>query len=336
MLVARDSRNDEALVLPDCESEAMLDEVRELARAGILLCPACRALLWLRAGQKRCAHFAHRTLADCPQVHVSLPILECRRLLYRFFQERIQSGKLPGRVELEPAVTGLPNGTKVDLIVRRTQRPAVAIVLLEGGLKPEARDALKSTLATCGFIFRPVFLASTLKQSTDELFLLTTTQRAFKHHSVFGRRSHDEAGTDASLHFLDPANQRWTSLRGLFLRHLPQAYHAHSVRISTMNELLWSEGEAEWTHPDEPRLSGASEKSQSERSVVVQAGFQTTTTAVAEPVLDYAKVPEETPSWLTTGLLCLGCGQTTIVWQKADLGAGTCVCKSCFEKGVRH
>jgi hypothetical protein len=158
MLTAWDSRKDSILALPDCEEASELEGLRELVRAGIIVCPVCREKLWLRVGEKRCAHLAHRVLADCPHANVSVAIIETRRLLYRFFQERIQPGKLAGPIELEPTVPGLPDGTRVDLI------------LLDSGLKPDPRWALRSAVRQKGLIFRQ---RSSRRQTTPGCFWST-------------------------------------------------------------------------------------------------------------------------------------------------------------------
>lgn len=258
MLTAWDTEKECVLALPDYEEIAELAAMREWARAGRVVCPVCREKLLLRAGEKRCVHLAHRVLADCPHAHVSIPIIETRRLLYRFFQHRIQRGKLVGPIDLEPNVPGLPDGTRVDLILRRDARPPVAIVLLEAGLKPDPRWMLRSVVREQGFAFRPVFLSSTLKPKEDTagVFLLNPTQRDMTHKSLFGL-SEDDYGMRDALHFVDYERAQWTSLRGLHLDHPPQVYGTESVRHSPMSELLWSESQAEWTHPGEPRAKKA-------------------------------------------------------------------------------
>ena len=62
-------------------------------------------------------------------------------MICQFFRERIEIQKLTGPVELEPDVPGLPDGTYVDLILRRHPKQSVAVVILEKGLKPNSRVA---------------------------------------------------------------------------------------------------------------------------------------------------------------------------------------------------
>jgi hypothetical protein len=72
---------------------ARREELREQARRGALVCPRCRALLWLRAGDVLAAHFAHRELSDCPSANDPAAALAIRSLLFKFFEERVASGK---------------------------------------------------------------------------------------------------------------------------------------------------------------------------------------------------------------------------------------------------
>lgn len=333
MLTARDNRNDSILALPDFEGPAELEGLRELTRAGTIVCPGCREPLWLRAGEKRCAHFAHRVLANCPHTHVSMAILEARRLLYLFFQERIQRGKLVGPIELEPVVPALPDGVRVDLILRRGAKPSVAIVLLEAGLKPDVRWALRSSLQRHGFLLRPVFLSATLKQKKDaaEVFLLSTTQRELTHKSPFGLEE-DDWGVRDSLHFVDCEHANWISLRGLHLDHPPQGFSAHTVKRSPMSELLWSEGQGEWTHPAEARAKRGSPPAP---SAVELMPLRLRGKVAARAKLIAPPAVREPPSWMTDGLVCSGCEVRTNDWQTATPGADRCICKACFAKGVR-
>ena len=50
--------------------------LRELARSGELVCPGCEQLLWLRTGEVRRRHFAHRDLSECPIGKQSPEVLE--------------------------------------------------------------------------------------------------------------------------------------------------------------------------------------------------------------------------------------------------------------------
>lgn len=333
MLTAWDTFERTRLVLPDFEEAAELAAVREWAREGRLVCPVCNEKLWLRVGEKRCAHLAHRVLADCPHAAVSLAIIETQRLVYRFFQERIQQGKLSGPIELEPTVSALPVATRVHLILRRDAKEPVAIVLLESGLKPDARFAMRSTVQRQNMILRPVFLTSTLKPKEESagVFLLSPTQRDLKHKSLFGPREADYGARDA-LHFIDYQSARWTSLRGLRLEHAPQVYGTESVRHSTMDELLWSESQAEWTHPNEPR---AKESPALPSQPIFSPAANRGRRSPLQPI--HASMPPvfQPPAWITGGLVCIGCQIRTDDWQTAKPAEDSCVCKKCFAKGVR-
>lgn len=228
-------------------------EVRSRTRQGELVCPTCRQPLWVHAGESLIPHFAHRSLSNCPHGRVSEAVLGARRLLYRFFQARIESGKLPAEIVLEPVIAGLPKNVRVDLLLRRADKPAVNVVLLERGLKPDVRAQLRGCLGGKGGVFRPVFLRARLQHPEDEpgLFLLDTTQRKFRLGSAYDLLPPEQWQEPSTLHFIDPAPAEWTTLRGLWLAHDPQVFGTRQVRVSKMEQLLWSEGHTEWVHAGE-------------------------------------------------------------------------------------
>ena len=253
MLTAWDKTKETVLALPDFEDGAGLGPLRERARQGELLCPTCQQLLWLRAGEILVPHFAHRRLSDCPHGRVSESILTARRLIYRFFQERIERGKLPADIQLEPVLPELPRGMRVDLMLRRQVKPWVAVILLESSLKPEMRERLPVGIEQRKWLFRPVFLASRLKRQEDSewFFLLEPTQREFRLTSPYDLRAPEHWGEPGTLHFLDANAAQWTTLRGASLAHDPQVFRAGCVRTSPVEQLLWSETHSEWAHPGE-------------------------------------------------------------------------------------
>ena len=189
MISAHDTTDGRALYLPRVRADGEMEFVRARVNRGELVCRDCQALLWLKAGERRRPHFAHRVRSDCPQSNVSEAVQDARWQLFEFFERRIASGKLTGPVELEPCVPGLPKGTRVDLIVRRGDKPAVAVMFLERGLKPNAREEITACLDECGFLFRPVFLISRLESSEVEgitIYRLDTTQREWRGCTPYG------------------------------------------------------------------------------------------------------------------------------------------------------
>lgn len=406
MLTAWDFAADAPLALPDHEESAALATVRERTRSGGLVCPSCRQPLWLRAGQVVIPHFAHRRLSDCPLGRVSEPILSARRLLYRFFQVRIQSGKLPGEILLEPALAGLPERLRIDLVLQRKDRAAVHVLLLERGLKPDLRGKLQQLLLRKDRVFRPVFLHTRLRESADEpsRFLLDPTQRELRFGSVYDLAQFQAEPWTGSLHFVDPTVPRWVTLRGVTLAHSPQTFAARHCRVSSMDRLLWSETHAEWVHPGEPealkhptdtlaterrraaeaqhraalarkhrqqigearRMAAASavplpatgsDPQSGTLDPGVQEGSESATiTGMVQrlmtppdndapapapaippppPIPPQEPPPPPLPSWITDGLVCVGCGQRTTAWQIAAPEQTACVCRTCFRAGVR-
>lgn len=338
MLTAWDQSSESIIAVPDYEDDSEVETLRDWARSGRIICPVCREKLWLRVGEKRCTHLAHRHLADCPHGQVSEGVRQTRRLLYQFFQKRLGPDKIAGPIELEPVVSGFPDGTSPDLIVRRGSKPSVAILVLDSQLKPDPRWALRSVVGRQGLILKPVFLTSTLKTKTDSVgaFLLNPTQRELAHPSRFGLRE-GSFGTGESLHFVDHEHARWKSLRGLWLEHEPQVFRTESVRDSSISELLWSESDAEWTHPDEPRAKKTPPPpTPSDQPVFVPfAKPRPSTRPRPKQPAPQAPAPVEPPAWMTEGLVCTGCQLRTNDWSTATPGADSCICKTCFANGVR-
>jgi len=252
MLVASDMANGLPVCAPDFSEEHELAELRERTRRDELTCPECKALLNFRAGELRIPHFAHRSRGDCPLASVSLERLLSRQLLYRFFCARIGPGKLSGPVELEPAMSNLPAKMRFDVLVRRGDKAPVAVMLVETGVKSEIRRALSMCEDREGYVFRPVFLASRLKPTLvdcETFYQLDTTQRDWRYETRYGSQA--VGWSQPTLHFIDPSPSEWRSLRGLRLEHAPGTFFAKSVRVSPISEILWSEGQSDWTHPGE-------------------------------------------------------------------------------------
>lgn len=252
MLTARDRLHERTVRLPDFERGPALEEIRERARDGQLVCATCGQSLWLRAGEIRIPHFGHRTLSDCPQGRVSEAVLNARLAIYRFFRARIEASKLPGEIELEPQLEGVPPGLLLDLLLHRPQRPWVAVFIVEGRVRPDTRSRIESLLGRKRWLFRPVFLERRLKRAPEstDAFLLDTTMRDFRLDSPYDLPSGGWRRR-ATLHFVDAEAERWTTLRGLSLVHEPQVFEPGAVRVSSMQELLWSEVHGEWAHPGE-------------------------------------------------------------------------------------
>lgn len=250
MLTAIDIVTEHRIAIPDFPDPA---ELRAPTTAGQLVCPVCRAELWLRAGHVRAAHFAHRTLADCPAANTSAAVLEALRLLYDFFKRRIDAGKLVASLELEPALPGVPPEVVVHLRLNRPPRSAVAIVLVDRRLPPDLRLTYQTALAPPSLVFRPVFLADTLRPVEDRAgeFNLDTTLREFGRPSPYDLRPSSWRPSLGSLHFLEPTTGEWTTLRGLTLVHDPHGFEPARVLRSRMEELLWSEGNTDWCHAGE-------------------------------------------------------------------------------------
>jgi hypothetical protein len=61
-----------------------LPALRALDRQDLLVCPACRRPVRVRAGRTRRRHFAHKHLENCPYQSASPLLLEARAVLYEW------------------------------------------------------------------------------------------------------------------------------------------------------------------------------------------------------------------------------------------------------------
>lgn len=327
MLTALTNDLGSRLALPDYRSISELESIRERARIGELICPICSQLLVLRAGQIRIPHFAHRRLNDCPYARVSEPILSARSIIYRYFQEKIQSAEIQGTVELEPAIDEMPTSTNLDVLLKATGFPPVAVVLLESNLKVDLRFELRRHLEE-QFDFRPVFLASRLKQPTPSTYLLDTTQREYRQSSPFGATGDRESAS--TLRFIDPFNEQWLSLRSVRLFEKPQAHHAER-HCSGISQMIWSQPHSEWIHPGE---SAALALHQQHLAEIKKARPHPDRFIGFAHIPKPEPTPEPLPKWLE-GLVCIGCNVRTNSWQNAQPSADICVCADCFRRGIR-
>jgi len=82
MFVAKDIELKSRVTSLDPEWGSRLDELRDLAKSGRLVCPGCEQLLQFRVGEKRRPHFAHRVLSECPLAKQTAEILEAKAKLY--------------------------------------------------------------------------------------------------------------------------------------------------------------------------------------------------------------------------------------------------------------
>jgi hypothetical protein len=250
MLGALHKNHGTRVALSGSESEGECQQLRMQTKGGILVCPSCRHLLRLRMGNIRAWHFAHQSIGDCSHGQGSETVQYARRVLYHFFKSRIISGEISGEVALEPVLPDLPKGICVDLLLRRTGRPSVAVVLIESNLKPNLRRNIPEWLTRNNMLFRPVFLSSKLNglRGERDAFQLDPTQRELMEHSPYDEAAGGYRYGPGTLRFIEPSLDQWMTLRGLKLLHPPQVYRASELHGSTMGELHWSNAHDEWVH----------------------------------------------------------------------------------------
>jgi hypothetical protein len=339
MLRGWNKTQNQTVVLPDVEDHGNVEEVREHTRQGEICCPTCRALLWLRTGEIRIWHFAHRTLSDCPQGRVSEAVLRARVAIYRFFQNLISTGHLSGEVVMEPGEPRISDRLYLDLLLKPQGSSPVAIPILESSMPPEARRQFQRKMEEGNIQLRTVFLATRLKQPEPDrpFFHLDTTQRDFRRRTPYDQSVKEAERFDRSLHFFYPDGGSWKTLRALHLCHAPQVYRAGAVRESSMANLLWNAEYSDWTHEGEKADHEAWVEETNRAAGLARISIQPSPSPRSPPplVLEALPVPPSGPEAAWQSLVCVGCGKATGDWTNASPGWNQCVCRACFAAGVR-
>lgn len=88
------------------------ENLRELARSDELVCPGCKQSLWLRTGDVRRRHFAHRDLSECRLGKQSAEVLEAKAQLFTWLES-----KFPDKVQIDLEIESSGKEGTADLVV---------------------------------------------------------------------------------------------------------------------------------------------------------------------------------------------------------------------------
>lgn len=228
------------------DSPTELKALRALGREDALLCPECRQPVLVKAGVRKIRHLAHRELGDCALQNESSELLQARRALYAWLQQRLGDGAR-GTVTVEKRVhPDLPR--PVDCWVELAQGGCHAYWILDHGVRN--RQELHERLAGSGAWVHWLFTADTLRRVPNgpAEYDLSTTERQFILPSDYARPYGLNTGC---LHYLNGAEEgRLITLRGLWLSHAPQRFGCAAELTTPLAEVRMTP-QGDWVHPGE-------------------------------------------------------------------------------------
>jgi hypothetical protein len=283
MFVANDIEKKKRVTSLDPEWGSRLDELRDLAASGRLVCPGCEQMLRFRVGEQRRPHFAHRVLSECPLAKQSAEILEAKAKLYVWL-----CTKYSGLVEMDVDLH-IPDWDRVaDLVVHSPKGKTFAYWLFDRS--PKNRFALlsdHSALVTKNFLFTE----SALHKEEGNSLSLTAAQRDFLVNSDF-----DPIRSSGHLHFLDSASGTLTIYRALDCICKPTLYAYNIIREVPLASALIDPANGEIAcKEDMPTFLKRKEAQKRSRVVVRPAAPKMPAPVIEPPFLQERHVLYEPP-----------------------------------------
>lgn len=347
MFVAHDKITTERVTSIDSGWNERVDELRQRARDGSLVCPGCEQMLWLRTGELRRRHFAHRQAAECPLDKESPEVMEVKAQLYEWLMS-----KYPGKVALD-----------VDLAIPGWKKPADLVVTVDSGLQliycvfdrqQRHREALLKWSHARNVHF--IHTESTHdRENQSKTLKLTASQR-----DCICRTGYDEPAKWAGghLYFVEGPTSRLTIYRGLMCIHEPNVYSWRNERTGPLKTALIAPktGEIVFAADVEARQALKAEQAREARereerrkeAKRLERERQERWRTVSKPPTDMvaevsplpstqtvAPSPEPVPLPTTMNqgpFRCESCGTETMDWNSASPAEGTCICKACTKR----
>jgi len=310
--------------------------LRSLDRQDLLVCPACRQPVRVRAGRVKRRHFAHKHLGNCPYQSESPLLLDTRALLYEWLVSQFGADQVNLEVSLELPTLKRP----VDCCVS-TDTGQVAYWIIERRLPPRERELLQGALEQSKTVVHWIFVSGMLHtdRAPGRLFL-TTTEREFMSHSRYDETYLPSTTyPGASLHYMDIDRKEFITYRGLRLVHPPQLYQGHIERHS-LSLVKASPINGEPIHPGEvERLARGKEQRLHHEKMVQDASsrFQRHYPRLVgvdpEQEIEPAPTPASDPL-IQREAICMFCGVKTDNWWYLNPADGKCKCRECLRKGI--
>lgn len=298
------------------------ENLRELARSGQLVCPGCKQLLWLRTGDVRRRHFAHRDLSECRLGKQTAEVLEAKAQLFNFLDS-----KFPGRVHIDleldmPGIENIP-----DLVVEMEDGRRFTYWIFDRQIRnrngypkpPENKTERTHYIHT----------ESTRSLGPETGILLNASQRHFISYSDYDLAL-NRPGI-GHLHFFSTSDSTLRIYRGLRCIHGPALHDWKELREGPLEsafvcpesgEFVFSDDVVSREQRQQNPESSTRNNSRRPRSKIRHDGYESESTSNASELASYLNRP----------LRCTECGVETRKWSSASPSEGTCICKECIHK----
>ncbi len=221
MFEAVHARTGESYFIQDLD-EGQVETLRAIGHNAELICPRSKEPLWVKAGELREWHFAHRLGSQCPCIRDPLKVKSARAQLGSWLYAK---RRLPGKegVQYDPArpVGGsLPDHTL--LLWSDPKKGSVAFWVQLGPFKTDLLRKLRLAASQQGWNLVFVLLSEpslqmdrTLKPSRLERSLLDMNNPPAPRRSLRPWETPPPRLLAGSLHYLDTEKKEITSLRQL-------------------------------------------------------------------------------------------------------------------------
>ena len=300
-----------------------VENLRELARGGQLVCPGCAQLLWLRTGEVRRRHFAHRDVSDCKFSKQSPELLEAKAQIFTWLD-----CKFPGRVQMDLELGSTGPGHHADLVVQMEDGRRFIYWIFDRQMRDRSRYRIigEDNMTRVHYLHTE----STLRPGPDGGILLNASQREFISTGDFDQAlKRPQLG---HLHFFLGSESQLHIYRGLRCLHEPLLHEYAQLRTGPLENALVCTESGEIIFPEDvfarkeyqrvlalnpqPKFTSLTATRMDRRAANATKGPNP-----ADPIVNYSRP-----------LRCEDCGAETRNWSQAKLSEGTCVCKECSQK----
>ena len=298
------------------------ENLRELARSGQLVCPGCKQLLWLRTGDVRRRHFAHRNLSECRLAKQSSEVLEAKAQLFAFLES-----KFPGRVQIDLELDMPGIGNVPDLVVEMEDQRRFIYWIFDrqirnrnGYLKPRENKTERIHF---------IHTESAWSLGPERGIVLSASQRHFISYSDYDL-SLNRPGI-GHLHFFSTTDSTLRIYRGLHCIHGPALHDWEELREGSLESALVCPESGEFLFSDDV-VSREQMKLNPGRNSSIHSRRPLAKERHHDRQSESASKATELVSYLNRPLRCEVCGVETRKWSSASPSEGTCVCKECSHK----